>query len=140
MLWHQVPGQGKNQRPRQLCGWFGPAGSAAHRDAARDGGSHVYRRVAHAGRDQQPQARQPIEQAGGKRGAFPHGDDDVESVERRRNHVLGGEPIVQRRHVDGRIQRRPVGHRQRDALVVVEERAAKSGHSRYTLLSSTRPP
>jgi hypothetical protein len=83
LLGGDVSQQGEDQRPGELGGGSLVAAGAADRDAPRGGRGHVDRGVAHSRRDEEAQCGQPVEQLGGKRGAFPHRDHHVGAVEGR---------------------------------------------------------
>ncbi len=86
------------------------------------GGSEIDRGVAPAGGHQQPQLGQALEEAAGKRRPLAHDADDLEVRERFGDRVLGAEMTIEHRDLDPVLERRPVGHGQRDPLIVVEDR------------------
>lgn len=124
-LGHDAPGEAEQQRPGQFDGRGGGAGGAADGDAVPPGGLEVDDRIAHAGGHQQFQAGQPGEEAGRERDAFAKGDHDVEVLERGGEFVLGGEVPGYGDDVDVTGDGRPVGHRRRDLLEVVQNGTAK---------------
>src|SRR5712691_4881174 len=83
---------------------------------------HVDRRVAHTRRHEQTQVRQTLHEVATERCALPHAGHDIEIPQSIRQGVTIGQMIPEDLNATIRSQRAPVGHLQRHALVVVENR------------------
>jgi hypothetical protein len=77
-------------------------------------------RVAGSCGDEQLQVRQAIEETLREWRALPHRHDDVEIAQPLSERVLVGEVVVERFDASVRGQALPVGHGERDTLVVIE--------------------
>ena len=124
MVLGDAPGGAEDQPPGELGGILvaaaGAAG-AAHRDAAILKRRHVERGVAHAGRDQQLQLRQALDDGFRKRRTLAHCRDKLGIGERAHHRVLIGESMPLDGDFDAAApDRRPVRHIERDTLVVIE--------------------
>src|SRR5262249_582229 len=83
--------------------------------------------IAHAGRNQELEVGQLLEDGTRKGGALAHGADDLEALQRL-DDVLGPtEVLVEHLDVDVTRNLRPVGHLQGDVLEIVEDCAAVFG-------------
>ncbi len=115
----------ENQRPRELACRAGPAARPAYGHAALGGGGEIDRRIAHAGRHEQSKLGQRREQRAVERRSLAHRDDDLERRERLDKLRAIVDVIVQHGNIDAIGDRLPIGHRQRDALVIIEDRAVQ---------------
>ena len=67
-----------------------------------------------------PQVRQPLDNGARHRRPLAHHTDDLERPETRHDRFGIGDMVVKNRDRGTSIERRPIGHRKRDLLVVVE--------------------
>ena len=146
VLVRDVAHGGKDQAPGELRRRVLRVASAGVRDgdAALLRGGKVERAVVRARPDDELQPRQPLDQRARHRHALAHQAEDVEPGERRRGLVLACEVAAEDHDLAGGLQAAPVGHRERHALVVVED--GDAGQRRVPSLyvgravRATRPP
>src|SRR5437763_2027405 len=124
MIFRDASGGAENQSPgelgRILVTAAGSAG-AAHRDAAVAERCHVERGVTHAGRDQQFELRQALNDAFRERGALAHRRDNRAVGERAQDIIGIGEGKALHGDLDAAgADRRPIRHLERDALIIIE--------------------
>ncbi len=116
------PSGGQDQRPGQFDRGLNVAASGADVYAALRGGHHVNGGIERPSRGDHLQPRQPLDDCAGQWRSFPH---DAYHVERRQPFDEGvciGEMVTEDGDLGPGRNVRPVGHAQRDVLVVVEDR------------------
>ena len=118
-------GEFEHQADGERGGGIAERRRAADDDVPRLRGFEIDRGVAHAGRDQEFQVRQRLDHRARERGALAHGADDGEIFQRGDDVVRRAEVVVEYGDVDIARDLRPVGHGQRDVLIVVENGAAQ---------------
>ena len=116
------PRQPQDQRPGQLGGRRRRRLRAGDDDPARPRRGEVDRRVPHAGRHQQRQPRQALEQRAREWRSLAHRDDHLETRQPLRERVLVVEVVVEGGQLDGVAEPLPAAQRPCDSLVVVERR------------------
>src|ERR1700684_311547 len=84
----------------------------------------VDRGIAHAGGDEELEVGQRLDHFPWEAGALAHGDDDLESLERRDDVVGPAEMRVEDLDVDVALDLRPVGDLEHHVLIIVENCAA----------------
>lgn len=121
-LVREAPGNRQDQRPGQLDSRLDVAAGRADVDTALLGGRHVDRRVERPRRGDHSQLREPLNDAAQQRCSFAHYAHDVEGGQPLHDRVGVEEVIIEDGDLGVSRHRRPVGHAQRDVLVVVENR------------------
>src|SRR6185295_8319395 len=81
--------------------------------------------IAHAGGDEKFQFRQPLDHGAREGGPLAHGANDAEALQGCDHVVDRTERLVENLNVDVVGHFRPIGHRERDILVIVKDCAAK---------------
>ena len=117
------PGGRQDQPPGQLGRRIAERRRAADDDAALPRRADVDRQVAHPAGQQQFELRQLLELGARERRALPHRADDLEPAEGARDRVLPADTGVEDLDLDLAGQDRPIGHAERAALIVVDDRA-----------------
>ena len=123
-----VARQFENEPPGDAGGRIAEAAGAADRDALRLRGLHVDAAIDHARGDQELEIRQLVDDVFRERRALSHRADDGKSLQRLDDVVVAAEVLVEHLDVDVVCDFRPVGARERDVLVVVENCAAMLCH------------
>ena len=115
--------QRENQPPGQLGRRIAERRGAAHQDAQLFRGGDVDGQVAHPAGEQQLQPGQLLELGSWERRPLAHGADDLEPGQTARDLVLVRQMGIEDLDRDIVRQNRPIGHAQRAALIVVDDRA-----------------
>src|SRR5262249_9181951 len=113
-------GGAEDQAPGELGGIQSAALGPANRDAMVAQRRQIKRGVAHSGRDQELELRQPFDEAAREGRALAHRRDDLGLREGTRGFILIGEGFTLDDDIGTALERRPVRHIERHALVVVE--------------------
>ena len=132
----QPPGDGEDERPRQLDRVTDDAPGAGDHDAVVSRGPHIDRGVSQSGRDEQTEVGQPLEHRPRETGPLAHGDNDVEAAQRLDQLVLVTDMVGER---DDLHAGRPLDDRRCDVLIVVEHRDTRHDASRRLMSSRSSP-
>ena len=130
-------GEFQHQPEHDAGGGRADRAGAADGDAALGGGLEVERIVLGAGGDQELEVRQRLDHFARERRALAHADHDGEALQGLDRLVRPREGLVEDRELDVFGERRPVGERKRDVLVVVQDGCAK--HSLPPFSRAARP-
>ena len=112
---------GQDQRPGQLDRRLHVPAGGPDVDAVILGGRHVDRRIERPGGRDHLESWQSLDDAPRQWCALPHHADDVEWRQSLDEIALVSDVIGEHRDLGARSHLRPVGHAQRDVLVVVED-------------------
>ncbi len=115
-----IAGQFQDQAHRQGCGRIAAPLRAAQHDLVVLGGFHVDRGIAHARGDQEFELGQRRKQRAGKRGALAHRADDLKILQGAGGGLCRRKGLVEDRDVDTVGDFGPVGDRQGQVEIVVE--------------------
>ena len=109
LLW-DLPRQGDDQTPGELCRRGREQGRTADQDSAFGGCADVYGHIEHARGHQKLEFGQPFEKRARKTGALAHGHDHLEIAEVLREAIVTAEPFVERVDAHLRAEALPISH------------------------------
>lgn len=116
------PGGGQDERPGEFDRRLDVASGRAHMDAAFLSSRNVNRRIERPGGRDHLQLGETLDDLARQGRSLPHDAHHVEGRQPFDHRVRIGKVVVEDGDVSSGGDRRPVGHVQRDVLVVVEDR------------------